>query len=565
MITTNNRLGASQQNSLYGSTFNQQQATNSSNNMQPNRQSHMFDLANLQQSVFDSAYDDATSSLVTNQQSLSQNMSDNQAQRQQQQLQQNMATTNRRNNNGDLSLYSPSSSTSLLYHIYDQINPPNEQQSQYNQNQQTNKKNNTTILNPANLFGATNQQQQQAPPTTTIQLHQHQMSQAAEFQKIIQQQQSLYSSGQYHLQQPFNTLHHNSTYLGNQNLDGQMMLDSALRQHHATATMARHNHHHHARPLSSSGASSMSGQSMALTYGRQARAPSSGKGQSNLANVLQSSNTLNHLGIGTGQAGHLTPATCSVGAGPKKLAHFSGANKKWKRAQQRARKLGYEYGTIFKCSILLILLAFSLMSIIKFTLMNQAPNSSASLASHQANIMMTTNGGSSNNPLVYPPFKRKLFIHYLSQLLLLLLLLLLFSSSMLDEQVSSSLPLCDGTTTHPLISGQRQPARVSSLGGHQFPVASMIRAPPTMVWRAIFIWRLASYGRRPVLCNCCWWSLALCAAVKVVLDTVDTQLGVVVEFIVCAELACQLSTGPASMLLTQILTSTLCQLFLACQ
>ena len=376
----NNRLGQQQQNSLYG----QQVAASAAS-----RQSHMLDLANLQQSVFDSAYDDASGSFDQ----AGSRPANEPARAQLGTGEQQQATPSLRQSQqqNDMSLYSPSPSTSLLYHIYDQINLPSEHQPQYGSHELAKKANasgsTTTVLNPAHLFGG------QPQPA---QLHQ-----ISDFHKALQQQ-SIYSgasSQQYHhnlqqQQQPFGTLHHNhhlrlesqqhhNGYLTGQthhhhhhHLEGQMMLDTIMRQHHAATT--RHNQH---RPLSSSGASSMSGHSMGLTYGRQARHSSSNsnnnnnsstiKSQSNLSGVLQASQALSHLGIiGATGTGQLTP-TSGLGANPKKLAHFTADKRCWARVQQRCRHWAYHYSAVFKCAILLILLAFCLMSIIKFTFLNQ--------------------------------------------------------------------------------------------------------------------------------------------------------------------------------------------------
>lgn len=441
-------VGINQQNSLYGSNLINPMP------QQPQRQqTHMLDLANLQTqdssqlsqaNLFDSAYDDATGSQA--------NL--NNLNRQQQQTSDpinshNTAkmmnpTSNKQHQMQDVSLYSPSSSTSLLYHVYDQINVPTSSgENQPQQNQSNFKRSNTTtILNPSNLFGSTTMSTGASlPPPPQPQINQ----QFINTNKTTIPQQELYSSGaQFHLNQAsFNTLHqqqHNTTY----GLDShQLMLDTILRQQHAGTT--RHNNmqqHYHNRPLSSSGASSMSGQSMALTYGRQPRQLANGhlpplppinssKSQNTLASVLQSNQTLNHLS-GLNGHHHLTSATMNhQNRGPKKLSHHnqfptpsstsSGGDltsRNWKRVQQRVQRFAYEYSTLLKCSMLLVLIAFSLMSVIKFTSLNSTSSQSNQYQLQLQNQMsinpMLQNQqqppsqvSSNMNPLVYPPTKRK--------------------------------------------------------------------------------------------------------------------------------------------------------------
>lgn len=443
IIESSRLLLNSQQNSLYGSSLNhlqqqqqQQQPspTTVTNTMNRQQQSHMLDLANLQQGVFESAYDIAN--LNSNQnQSSDRRLNDNMSQNQQQQP-------------NDTSLYSPSSSTSLLYHIYDQINLPSELNSQqqqqqqqqhyqhHDQNQLIGKNNNTTILNPANLFGnnasnATNNNHQQQlitgnnnhqqQPALPLPMQIHQVS---ELQKSFTQQQQNYYTGQ----QAFGTLHHQhpaAAYLSStQNTtNNNLMLDTVMRQHNNAATTLRlqqqqQHHHHQQRPLSSSGASSMSNQSMPITYGRQPRtttltthSTSSGKSQSNLASVLQSSNTLNHLGI-------LNNCSSPNTLNRNQKSLFNNSHDHFRGIKQRLRHYIYEYKTIVKCSILLILLALCLMSIIRFTLLgnnNASPSSSSSfnqplyispqiISNQKASQLTPSQSLGISNSLIYPPF-----------------------------------------------------------------------------------------------------------------------------------------------------------------
>lgn len=356
---------------------------------------HMFDLATLQQehqatnsnNLFDSAYDATTNSLAAlNNFRQSDHLSSSHAPGKTMNnspLKQHQTT--------DMSLYSPSSSTSLLYHHYDQINVPNDQSVNNNNNNHNSKRSTTTtILNPSDLFGQSTLGPQQ------VANQQHFMT-ASNKTKIGHQE--LYgNSAQYHLHQPsINSMHHlHQPQQQQQQLGGaygpenhQLMLDTILRQQHATAaaTMSRAAHHqvsYHNRPLSSSGASSMSGQSMGLTYGRQpsqaagSQLPplppmNTSKGQNTLASVLQSNQTLNHLNLGLNS--QLTP---------KKLSHHhqfhstclspvESASRNWKRAQQRVQSFAQAYAaTLLRYSILLIIIAFSIVSILKYT-SNNAP------------------------------------------------------------------------------------------------------------------------------------------------------------------------------------------------
>ena len=384
-----------QQNSLYGSAFSQanqqaaQQHAGAANQMtmqQQQQQSHLLDLAKLQQNIFDSGYDDAT--LTQTSARVAREASERAAgSRAAEQLSQA----------NDMSLYSPSSSTSLLYHIYDQINLPSEQQHQQYQHSAANepagalfpqaaKKASSTILNPANLFG----QQQLAGAGLPSPLPHQRQGQAAELQKSLasQQQHLCYSAAPFNQllqQQPFATLHGQPAYLGTHN---SLMAEAVLRQHQAAT--ARHQ-----RPLSSSAASSMSGNSVPIAYGRQARAPSSAKSQANLASVLQSNSALGHLGIGASPSQPSTAGSCPSGL-------LSGT--KWKRANQRARHLVYEYRTIFNCSILLILLALSLLSIIKFTLLSASTQAPAATNTQLSSSQLASQSQLGPvNTLLYPP------------------------------------------------------------------------------------------------------------------------------------------------------------------
>lgn len=393
--------GGQQQNLLYGSpTYHL-----TGNEQQQQQQSHMLDLANLQQGAFTDSPPNYNENNANNSNNKNFNVTDN--------LRNNSRRAGEQQQN-DISLYSPSSSTSLLnpYHIYDQINLPEQQQYQQASelvaaaasaannanNNNSSKKANTTILNPASLFG----QQRQAPslplPLPMQLHHQHQLSQVAELQAKGQQQQqpecySTSASSQYHLQHAFNNTMQPAAYNAlAHHQASNLMLDTVLRQHHANTTARQHQHqynqghHHHQqqpRPLSSSAGSSNSGQ---ITYGRQARVlgangasgpvpglVGSGKSQSDLiASVLQSSNTLSHLGIG-----HSSPSNRQQTNNCAKFNYLF-SNSRCKRMSQRVRHIVYEYQTIFKCSLLLILLAFSLMSIIKFSLLSASSSAQVS-------------------------------------------------------------------------------------------------------------------------------------------------------------------------------------------
>lgn len=405
----NNRMSSggvgltSQQNALYGSNFN-------TAGLQP-QQSHMLDLANLQQGIpFEPNYDVAGNMLNNGNPNENRNH-----------LNKRQPTSDIQN---DLSLYSPSSSTSLLYHIYDQINLPNEhyQQQQRQQQQQQHlaaEKKNTTILNPANLFGGQQQQPYQ------MQLHQQQLSRVSDLQKSlgVQPQQcystSAGSASQYQIQQQqaFNaSTMHQASYLASH--QSGLVLDSVLRQHQAT-TLARQ---HQQRPLSSSAASSMSGQSggqlggagSSITYGRQPRPAAASKSQSNLANVLQASNTLNHLAI-IHRAGQGSASPSQLGV-PIKGAFFAGSgggapSRPFKRLQLRFRHLAYEYRTVAKCAALIIILALSLMSLIKIFLLSASTTSSSQTTSSSP-LSATQAQNQASNTFLYPPFPKRKY-HYL--------------------------------------------------------------------------------------------------------------------------------------------------------
>lgn len=241
--SSNKMMTTSQQNSIYG----QMQAPSR------NSQAHLLDLPNSTTTTTTSAFDQQQldNLAVQSQQRLRSSKRNN--------TQQHRSASN--NTSTDMSLYSPSSSTSLLYHIYDQINVPttshsqtNDSQPQLINNRQLNQvpKSSTTILNPANLFGG-QQQQQQLQPTY------------------------LYG-GNANGPQPIHFASDSNSYESRQ----QLMIDSMLR--HQTQTLARqHNQptmsqQHQSgtqnnRPLSSSGVSSLSNQSSStqLAYGRQPR------------------------------------------------------------------------------------------------------------------------------------------------------------------------------------------------------------------------------------------------------------------------------------------------------
>lgn len=428
-----NLSSISQQNSLYGSSFDHLSSNQQQQQQQGGATSVMSDFANLQ---FDNSPMNAIGNMSQQQQqqlALGQDSKSkpqraaNQHHHQTQSGDNSQATNATNTANNDMSLYSPSSSTSLLYHIYDQINLPGDQQQPYqtmagdgkhlqNQNNNNNlqKKNNTTtILNPANLF---NQSPAQLPAQVQIQMHhhhQHQLSQLAEMQK---QQQQCYSTYQQQ-QHPFSTLnpHHHapsaSSYMTTaaaalhhqqQQQQNNLMLDTVMRHHQRGLQ----------RPLSSSAASSMSGQSIPA-YGRHPRqsfmggqhgshngfpsATTTSKSQNNLASVLHhaNQNTLSHHHLnhphlifgasnGTTNSSSLSHKNAAAGGGSKMgpsgccwPLECSGYLSK-RFLSQRARHLLYEYGTIVKCSILLVILAFMLMSIIKLTLLPSAsPISSA--------------------------------------------------------------------------------------------------------------------------------------------------------------------------------------------
>lgn len=459
----NNRLlnlsSISQQNSLYGSSFDHTAATTTVGQQQQQQQGAQF----LHDLHFDSpmnpidaqimgGQDLSSSRMKAPQRSAANHISQSSHQSQDNSQATTATSAVSATANNDMSLYSPSSSTSLLYHIYDQIN---DQQYDANNNNgigkhttlnnqnKTNKNNNATILNPANLFGS--QQQQQLPLQVQMQMHhqhqhqhQHQLSQLAEMQKQ-QQQQQCYSTYQQH---PFSTLnpHHTSnshhqtaSYMTlaqqQQQLQLQqnnLMLDTVMR------------HQRLQRPLSSSAASSMSGQSIPA-YGRHPRqsfmtnlgtngagfattTAASSKSQNNLANVLHANQTtlghLNHPHLIFGS--NNSPLTPPIGGKkhPSKMGptscfdcnHFS------KQLNQRARHLFYEYRTIVKCSLLLIVLAFALLTVIKFTLLSASvstPTSSSTQASQQQIITppflissSTSTSANLNNPssnIFYPP------------------------------------------------------------------------------------------------------------------------------------------------------------------
>ena len=427
-------IGVNQQNTLYGLKLATDAPVQSNQQARPN---HIFDLTTLQQeqeqqqlhpsgsNLFDSPYDAATFSQHNHQ-------SDHQTQASQTGNKMNINNNNNNNNTAankqhhtaapaDVSLYSPTSSTSLLYHHYDQINVPNDHSSQQNNNHSNNdnvnanqanfKRSNTTlILNASNLFNQTGANQLALPQQVNQQF-------STNTTKTTIPQQELYGAGaQYHLQQPsFNTLHHNHNHNHHQHhqlqiqqqqqqqqqqhhsktygLDNhQFMLDTILRQQHAATTSSRLGQHnsYHNRPLSSSGASSMSGQSMALTYGRQ---PRQANGQLPPLPPLnssksQSNQTLNH----NHNHHHHQHGITMLGAIPSS----------WDRAQRRMQSFAFEYGIQLKIAMLIILvIIMAFISAIKIT-----PTTSHTQQQQQQQqaTMNSQNLATSNmNPLIYPP------------------------------------------------------------------------------------------------------------------------------------------------------------------
>lgn len=365
-----------QQNSLYGSSSLSSGQQNSS---------HMLDLANLHQNspfLDQSERDFRLQANATHTRQLRQQQS---------------STSNNSKTANDVSLYSPSSSTSLLYHIYDQINLPNEQpnythQQQQNQLPVNSKKNNTTFLNPANLFASNvshhHQQQQQLP--LAMQLHQSQHSTDLHHYSA--------SSSHYQPQQPqfsASTLHHSHSSYSQQTpqltAGTDLMLDALMR--HSSTTGSRLNpssnqqQQQHQRPLSSSGGSStLSAQSIhqqnpPLAYARQLRQPSNttstnSKSSMNLANVLQQNTaTLGRLAAFGSSNG---VATLHSANGKPHLFSDTinqATGNYWRRNCKRVRNIFIHNQTLVKSIFLLVLIAFSLMSIVKYAFSGASPSS----------------------------------------------------------------------------------------------------------------------------------------------------------------------------------------------
>jgi len=556
-----------QQNSLYASNFDHGHESMGSKFQQTNRQcsQNVFDLMSTlhhsnqpeqhthSSSLFDSAYggdqqlsDEAMPSTTTTATSTSGHQRQQAAQTHNNTRQQSVSSTQMAGGQTDMSLYSPSSSTSLLYHIYDQINLPNDNgyapssaNQQHQQQQQTRKGNpsgsSSQQLNAASLLlGVNNNGQQsafgnseqQTSKVTTIQQHelyapqqlgaanlQHQFATSVNPMQpqsnygLSEQQQALMFPNDYHHHQQQQRLHASTTsgrHLHNRPLSSQL--------HHAS-NQHPHLHLHQQQQVAD--------QLMGLAqYGARSSnlvAPFRTMGKShssNLASVLmQHQQQQQHLGahmapsppplppmIGAGSLGPqqssstvldqleqfasstigrlsgkqqqqlYTNTTTLASCSPvnfqqtsannnnnnqnnnqnnnKPLASLSALhqihhnhsnhstcatgkhrnsklpnNNRWKRVQQRARKLVYEYSTLFKCSFLFILLAFSLMSIIRFTVIQSTTTTTTTTStSSAANNQLQKQLASNMNPLLFPPpIKRKYCPNFSSQIVAFLL------------------------------------------------------------------------------------------------------------------------------------------------
>ena len=331
-----------------------------------------------------------------------------------------------------MSLYSPSGSTSLLYHIYDQINLPGELQTPIYGNGQTQ----LARKQPSQLIGhPLAQVHQNGPKVTTIQ--QHELYSGAQSAFASQQQfafQTQQQDNQNHLQQS--------------RFQNELFMH---RMHTPSATSARH-----PRPLSS--AHLLEGQqqqSAQLGYGRlgsRTIGPPGGKSslvasiQQQQQHLLRATPPPNHCALdsmehmlGLGQllgpgaklaqahrpihcsAGSNTASSCSpISFQQNKLAAASqrhlGARRanRWPQwpACKRLRTLSRDHANLCRLTIFLGLLALCLLLVAKlsqlFQQQQQQQASSGELLQQQFATRQQQQLASNLNPLLYPPpVKRK--------------------------------------------------------------------------------------------------------------------------------------------------------------
>lgn len=269
------------------------------------------------------------------------------------------------------SLYSPSSSTSLLYHIYDQIHLPAEQPKQL----PVASAKHSTILNPANLFGA------HAHPQPAADSHHYT------------------SSPLYPPPQPFAA---QLSYAQPQLAGPNLMLDALMR--HSSATSGRLASSHH-RPLSSGASSTLSAHSVQppMAYARQLRHPppaGASKAAAGLASVLQPD--ADPLGFRSSQAASLHASA------PKSQLFADSLNRaagpRWSSFQRRAKTALADYQTLVRCILLLILLAFSLVFIVKFALSGAPTSNYQQSQVFSAPQGLNPSSTSNSNTYNLPPF-----------------------------------------------------------------------------------------------------------------------------------------------------------------